>query len=407
MPASPPPQMTAAQRQQALAMANMNNRALVLAQSTNMLQPFTTQTVFPANQPSLTLTPNFVGLIKRFYIVLSGTINNTGSTTITLTPWGLSNLISNIIYTDPQNNQRHNTLGLHLSLISVAKRNRPFATSLPVNTTFTTGGAINIASMFNTPTASWPVFQAPLTIAAGDPGNFRAVFELPLAYSDSDLRGAVYSNLVNATQNIQITFNQQAVTANPADPTYAVYSGATGSAGNISSVTCTAYQEYLYNLPVAQDGTPILPGQDLSTVYQLKNTNQIGITANQNFNVSYANFNSFVSTATIFNSTGTNAGLLTGGDVNYWQLTAANLTAIWKKEPLLVAQESRERTLMDMPPGSYYFDSRLAPVLTNQFGNVQLTLNPLNGGANATLQTLWEYFASLSTAGSGGSLASS
>lgn len=407
MPPAAAQPMTAAQRQQALSQANLANRAMVLQQSVNMLQPFTTQTVFPANQPSLTLTPNFVGLIKRFYLVFTGTIANTGSTTINLTQWGLANLISNLIYTDPQNNQRHNTIGLHLALLSSAKRNRPFGTALPINTTYTIGGANNIASMLNSPTAQWPVFQAPLTIASGTSGTFRAVFEVPLAYSDTDLRGAVYSNLVNATQNIQITFNPQAVTAGTVDDTYAVYSGAAGSAGNISSITCTAYQEYLYQLPQAQDGTPILPGLDLSTVYQLKNTNNIGITANQNFQYSYSNFNSFVSTIALYNSTGTSAGNLVGSDVNYWQLTAANLTAIWKKEPLLVSQDSRERLLFDMPKGGYYFDSRLAPILTNQFGNVQLTLNPLAGGPSATLQVLVEYFASLNTAGSGGSLSSS
>lgn len=407
MPPAAQAPMTQAQRQQALSQANLNNRALVLSNSLNMIQPFQTQTVFPANQPSLTLTPNFVGLIKRFRLELTGTITNTGSTTITLTQWGLSNLISNIIYTDPQNNQRHNTLGMHLSIVSAAKRNRPYGTALPVNTVYTTGGANNIASMFNVPTAQWGVFSAPLTIATSATGTFRAVFELPLAYSDTDLRGAVYSNLVNATQNIQVTFNPQAVVAGTVDSTYAVYSGATGSAGNITNVTVTAYQDYLYQLPTAQDGQPILPGIDISTVYQLKNTNNIGITANQNFNYSYANFNSFVSTTALFNSTGLDAGNLLGTDVNYWQLTAANLTAIWKKGPLTVAQDSRERVLFDLPKGAYYFDSRLAPILTNQFGNVQLTLNPLAGGASATLQVLVEYFASLNTAGAGQSLSSS
>jgi hypothetical protein len=405
VPVSAP--MTLAQRQQALSQQNLANRALVLAQSVDMIQPLPSQTIYPANQPTIQFTPNFVGLIKRFYIEITATLSNTGSQTITLTPWGLSNLISNIIYTDPQNNQRHNTLGLHLSLLSCAKRNRPFATALVENATYTTGGANNIASMFNSPAASWPVFQAPLTIASGATGTLRGVFELPLAYSDNDLRGAVYSNLVNATQNFQITINTNAVSANPSDPTYAIYSGAAGSAGSITSCTITPYQQYLYQLPIAQDGTPILPGIDISTLYQLKNSPQAAITANQNFNVSYANFNSFVSTVAIYNSTGTNAGLNFGSDVNYWQLTAANLTPIWKKDPLFVAQDSRERLLFDMPAGSYYFDSRLAPILTNQFGNVQLTVNPSVGGASATMQVLWEYFASLNTAGSGGSLASS
>lgn len=399
--------MTLQQRQAVLSQQNLSNRALVLAQAVNMIQPLPAQTIFPANQPTIQFIPNFVGLIKRFYIEIVATIANTGSTTITLTDWGLANLISNIVYTDPQNNQRHNTLGLHLAILSCAKRNRPFGTALNVNSLFTTGGVNNIASMFNTPAASWPVFQAPTTIASGTSGTVRAVFELPLAYSDNDLRGAVYSNLVNATQNFQITMNTNCVTANPADPTYAVYSGAAGSAGSITSATITPYQEYLYQLPTAADGTPILPGIDISTLYQLKNSPQAGITANQNFNVSYANFNSFVSTVAIYNSTGTSTGLLYGTDINYWQLTAANLTPIWKKDPLLVTLDSRERTLQDLPKGTYYFDSRKAPILTNQFGNVQLTVNPLAGGPAATLQILWEYFASLNTAGSGGSLQSS
>lgn len=407
MPPAQVAPMTQAQKMAVLSQQNLQNRQLVLSQSVNMIQPLPGVTIFPANQPVQQFVPNFVGLIKRFYIEISGTLSNTGSTTITLTPFGLMNLISNIVYTDPQNNQRHNTIGSHLGLLSIFKRNRPFATALNINTPYTTGGVNNLPSMLNTTAGSWPVFSAPTTIASGSSGTFRAVFELPLAYSDSDLRGAVYSNLVNATQNFQVTINTNAVTANPADPTYAVYSGAAGSAGSITSCTIQPYQEYLYQLPTAQDGTPILPGIDISTLYQLKNSPQAGITANQNFNVSYANFNSFVSTIGIYNSTGTNAGLLFGTDVNYWQLTAANLTPIWKKDPLLVAQDSRERGLVDLPPGTYYFDSRLAPILTNQFGNVQLTVNPLAGGANATLQILWEYFASLNTAGSGGSLQSS
>lgn len=404
MPPAAPQQLTAQQAMAQQQAINAQNRALVLANSVNMLQAFNTISVSPASMPTLTLTPNFVGLIKRFYLEFTGTINNTGSTTITLTDWGLANIISSFIYTDPNNNQRHNSLGLHFALLSAVKRNRPFGTALTVNTAG--GGGLNIASMFNTPAASWPVFQAPQTIASGASATFRAVYEIPLAYSDTDLRGAVYSNLVNATQNLQVNFNLNPVTANPADNTYAVYSGAAGSAGNISTITCVAYQEYLYQLPTGQGGVPILPGLDISTIYQLKNSPFQGVTAGQQFNASYANFNSFVSTLALYNSTGTNAGRLYGTDINYWQLTAANLTALWKVDPLLAAQMSRERCLFDMPAGAYYFDSRQQPILTNQFGNVQLTINPITGGANSTLQIGWEYFASLNTAGSGGSLAS-
>jgi hypothetical protein len=47
---------------------------------------------------------------------------------------------------------------------------------------------------------------------------------IPLAYSSNDLRGAVYTNVVNATQNLQITINKTPFVL-ATDPTNAVYSG--------------------------------------------------------------------------------------------------------------------------------------------------------------------------------------
>ena len=382
---------------------NAMNRALVLDRAVDMTQPIYTGTVFPASSPVLNVTPRFVGLIKRFIIEISGTINNSGSTSISLTDFGLANILANVIYTDPTNNQRHNTLGLHLALLASAKRRRPYGSSFTTNAT----SGNNQSQMVNAAPASWGVFQAPATIAAGANGTFRAVYELPLSYSDDDLRGAVYSNLVNATQNIQLTLNSAPVSANPGDNTYAVYSGAAGSAGSITSATVTVYQQYLDQLPMGQGGVPILPGIDLSTIYQLKNTNFTAISANQAFYMAYNNFNSFVSTFAIFNSTGTNAGRVAGTDITYLQLVAANLTNLWQLDPLLAAQNSRDHLLTDLPLGTYYFPSRRKPLLTNQFGNLQLALTPNTSSASAYAQVLWEYFASLNTATSGGSLASS
>jgi hypothetical protein len=382
---------------------NAQNRALVLAQSVNMFQYITSTTIFPSSNPQWNVQPRFVGLIKRFYVVVTGTINNSGSTTISLTDYGVANILSNVIYTDPANNQRHNTLGLHLALLATAKRRMPFAASIQANTAL----GNNLSQGTNAPPASWGVHQAPQTIAASANGTFRTVYEIPLAYSDQDLRGAVYSNLVNATQNLTLTANQNPVTANPADNTYAVYSGAAGSAGSITSLTFTLYQEYLDQLPQGQNGQPILPGIDLSTIYQLKNTNFTAITNNQAFYVAYNNFNSFLSTFAIYNNSGTNSGRTYGSDVTWWQLVAANLTNLWQIDPLVATQLSRDHIHEDLPSGTYYFPSRAKPLLTNQYGNLQLALTPSTAGAGATLQVMWEYMASLNTAGSGGSLASS
>lgn len=385
------------------AQQNMMNRSLVLAQSVNMTQSVFTQTIFPASNPVVNIQPRGVGLVKRFIIEISGTINNSGTAVANLTDFGLANILSNVIYTDPNNNQRHNTTGMHLALVATAKRRRPYGASLQCNT----ADGNNLSQVTNAPPASWGVFQAPQTIAAAGNGTFRVVYELPLSYSDHDLRGAVYANLVNATQNIQLTLNANPIVAGAADNTFSVYSGASGAAGTITSATINVYQVYLDQIPTNAQGSPILPGIDLSTIYQLKNTNFTAISQGQAFYMGYNNFNSFVSTFSIYNNNGQSTGREYGADITFWALVAANLTNIWQIDPLLAAQLSRDHIQSDLPAGCYYFPSREKPILTNQYGNIQLALTPSAASAGAYVQNMWEYFASLNVASSGGSLASS
>ena len=100
------------------------------------------------------------------------------------------------------------------------------------------------------------------------------VYEVPLAYSDDDLRGVVYANVVNATMQLQLTINTAGFFAagSTADTTKAVYSSADSSVlGTLTNVTITVYQVYLDQLPVGQNGV-VLPVLDMATVYELKNT---------------------------------------------------------------------------------------------------------------------------------------
>lgn len=364
-------------------------------------------TVFPASNPQVILQPINVGLIKRYIIGVSGTITNTGSTTITLTDWGLANLFANggIQYTDLNNYLRVNTSGKHLTFISNAKRKRPYFGTYSSNAVGTVT-ATNLSQMINVNPASWPVFSAPQTIATGESGNFTAWFELPLSYSNSDLRGAIWANVLTAVQQIQLTFNTAAVTANPNANDFAVYSGAAGSAGNISSVSYTVYQQYLDQLPRGQNGAVILPQLSLSTVYELKTTQFQGMTENQEFQIGYANQRSFISTLLEYNSTGASGGRLYGTDMNYLALLAANATYIWKVPPLLQAAFSRDHLTIDNPAGVYYMPTRENNIASLQYGNIQLVLNPITASAASTANVMWEDFALLNTLQSGPSLAS-
>lgn len=374
---------------------------LILSRSVFRAQIAGTSQIFPASNPLYILQPINVGLVLRYIIKVTGTITNTGSQTISLTDWGLANLFgpNGVQYIDLDNYMRINTSGQHLSFLANAKRRGPLGGSYDVNTNATN----NRSQMMNVPPAYWPVFTAPATIAAGNSGTFTAFFEVPLAYSNDDLRGAVLANVLTAVQQLNLSLNQNIVAAGTADTNFAVYSGAAGSAGNISSATITVYQEYLDNLPQGQNGT-VLPALSLSTVYELKTTLFNSMSANQENFIPYANQRSFLSTLTTFNSDGTATGRALGTDISYWALLAANATYVWKYDPITIAMKQRDELMLDTPAGTYYFPTRKKNIATAQFGNLQLVINPTTANANGYVNVAWEMFALKNTLTSGPSL---
>jgi hypothetical protein len=228
-------------------------------------------------------------------------------------------------------------------------------------------------------------------------------FEVPLAYSDEDLRGAIYMNVVNAVANLQINLSLAPFVAAAIDSTLAVWKG---SAGNVSGVTITVYQVYLDQLPVGKGG-PILPSLDLSTVYEVKNTAFAGFTSGQDNPMPYANFRDFLSTFLIYNSNpAADAGRTAGTDINYLALQSANFTNIWKIAPVLAALKTRSMLQKDLPAGCYYFSSRRKPISTTTYGNMQLIVNPSTAQPNNYSLVGYEDFALVNTLLSGaGSLA--
>jgi len=385
----------------------------ILSQAVDRIQLVASEQVFPASNPVLIIQPINVGLIKRFTIIVTGTITNTGTAQIDLTSFGLANIFGQggIQYTDLNNYLRVNTSGAHLTMLAQAKRRRAYASCVDDSEPGTNPFSLNFQSkMLNVAPASWPVFVAPGFIAAGSSGQFTARFELPMSYTDDDLRGAVWANVLNAVQQITLTFNTQAVTSDPQDFNFSVYhSTAAGGSGSITSATVTVYQEYLDQLPKANTNgvvTTILPALSLSTVYELKSTLFTAITANQEFFIPYANQRSFISTFMSFNHDGTATGTAFSQDINYLALLAANASYIWKVEPLTIVAKSRDHMNSDLPLGTYYFPSRRRNIATLQFGNLQLVLNANTATPSGYANVMWEAFALQNTLQSGASLAS-
>lgn len=392
-------QLTPQQQRARAAQANQLARNLIISQGLKRKQLINTQTISPVSNPIVNIQPRPVGLCTKFFIEVIGTLTNGAGGTSTLTDTAIANMIQQVQFLDLQNNTRIQTTGLHLMLLAQAKRKHPYLGTADWNKS----SGNNLANQINVNPATWPIMTAPPTLAANAAGTVRAVIEVPLAYSDTDFRGAVYLGVVNAVANLQLTFNQNVFAAGN-DYTNAVYYGQTGV---FTSVTINVYQEYIDQLPTNSAGAVILPLQDLGIIYNLYNTNLNSLTAGQDFTIQYANYRSFLSLYLIYNNSGGAGGRATGSDINYLGLQSANATWIWKVDPLALAQFGREVTMQDLPAGIYYINHRDKPIETLQYGNMQLVLNPITAGASAYTNVYWESFQQIASISQAGSLAAS
>lgn len=352
--------------------------------------------------PTVNIVPRMVGLIRGFVVKIQATITNGSAVQIDLTDFGPANLVSLFQFQDLANNTRIQTPGWHIAFLNTAKQRRPYGASLVRGTGF--DDPINFGSNMA------GQISAPASIPAAGAATVTMWYYVPLSYSEKDLRGAVYANVVNATMQLSVSFNANPVVANGSDTTLACYVGdVAGSTALavISAATVTVYQDYLDQLPVSQQGGVILPPLDLSTIYDIKNTLVTSIVANQEFPYQYANFRDFLSTFAIYVNTAAGGLRSNGTDINYWALQSANFTNIWKRNPDRIALLVRNALQVDPPPGVYYFSSRERPISTQQYGNMELVLNAATAGTGAYLLVGVESFAMLNNVVGAGSLAAS
>lgn len=384
-------------------MVNMAARNLVLSQSVEMEQQIFSAAINPTNQTVIPIVPRNVGLIKRFRVIVSGNIQNTdGANDSVRTPFGVANVMQNINFTDLQNNVRINTPGWHLHHLASAKYRDVYGNSYTAGDFLSPNGATssNAGNYGN----NYPVIVDLNGLIHGTNQNFRMVYEVPLVYSDDDLRGGIYANVVNATMSLTLTLQTPAAAfvATAADDTQAVLrSGTCSYNGN---VTITVYQVYLDQLPVGKNGV-VLPVIDLSTVYEVKQTSFQNLVANQEFPIPYANFRDFLSTIAVYNNNGSNSGHGNGTDISYFSLQSANFTNIWKLDPLSLVERWRKIMMVDFPLGTYYVSYRRKPISTVQYGNMQLILNPVTAAAGNYLLIGFEAFGLQNVITQAGSLA--
>lgn len=377
--------------QQAATANNMVARSAITGTAVDMLQQIyssITLNYVPGQPTVLNIPVRNVGIIKRFFIEVVATIAPGAAETQTRTPFGPSNVFSQVILTDLSNQQRINTTGWHLHNIATVRRQLAFAAA------FTTDTPCGLGSNFN-------VIKAPSSFSAAS--QLYHFMEIPVVYGDLDLRGAIYANVVNATMNLQLTLNPNFFVAAGADPVQAVYQSSSAQLGKITSITVNVYQNYLDQLPMAQNGQVVLPQLDLSTVYMLNNTVVNGLGQGADQAISYSNFRSFLSTFVIYDN---NGQLNPGTDINYFSLQTANYTNTFKYDAMMASALTRTKINDDVQPGTYYFDHRMRPISTVQYGNMQLVINPsvVNSPGGSQFLLGYESLAMMNTVTQAGSL---
>lgn len=392
--AAPATQVTPQMMQQ----QNFLARQAVIGNSIKMKQQIFSQSINPATQQVVQITGNSirnVGLLLGFIVEVTGDVTiPTGTVDGVRTGFGNANMVSQFRFDDLSNYTRIQTPGWHLATINTLRQG------------FGYGGvyANNIPMGYG---VNYPVYQGAASLVHAVPQTLRQQYYVPISYSATDLRGAIWMSTVSATSNLQITLNQTPVLGATGNDINAVYKMATGAApansGWNGNVTVTVYQVYLDQVPRdSKTGQPILPMMDLNTVYELKQSTFSSVTAGQDYPMAYSNFRSFLSTVAVFDNGGSyNAGT----DINYWSLASANFTNIFKITPEIAALDSRMSIMSDMPVGSYLFESRDIPINTINYGNMELNINASTANAGARVLVGYEDFALVSQVVGASSLA--
>jgi hypothetical protein len=397
---------------QAALAANSAAGSLIRAQGLEMYTQLSSVTLSATVNNAGTqfnVIPRNVGLVKGFFVEYSALIKNgNAAAAITPTAFSPSNLFSNIMLTDLQNNVRINCPGYQIAFLNTIKQKNPFAAAFKNSavdnpTLYGSNSTALVQGVASTPT----VWNTPTTIAFGATGVVTGVLWIPLAYSDHDYRGAIYANVINGQMNLQLTVNPTPGYVAGGDQMVAMY-GVADSATTVQilNTTVTVTQVYMDQLPIDQkSGLAILPQRDISTIYELKNTTFTAAVPGNDFPMQYPNFRDILSSIVLFDT------LVTPQNVpnftNYFSLQAANSTNIFKRTASLNQVITRNIMGFDLPPGVAYFSYRGKPLSTTQYGNLQLIFNPNSNWTSAmAMYHCWESFASIATITQSGSLAS-
>ena len=340
----------------------------------------------------LTFNPLQVGFLRRFVVVVSGTLTNTHATAGAVpSPFGADNLLTNISFNDFTGNPRHNASGRFFSAVEAAKNRRIPGAALVSDGASVSGYGSNVASNV-----------IPASLAAGASGTVRRVFEIPIMQTmGKTMTGGMWLGVNNQSTLLQLTLSPTAFVA-AGDPLRAIM---TGASGTLTNVTIEVYQDYWNDVPYDKTRMPILPLQDIANAYMISENNSgISFATGQMGSWNYPTFSSVLSTvATFWNG----SSFAPGTDIDEISLRVSNYSIIKQASPYRLSRDVRNLIGADLPLGMSGIFTRMHPLNVNQYPSLQLTLTPntVADGAYALIGTEFVRQVQLlaSASGTGGS----
>jgi hypothetical protein len=327
-----------------------------------------------------------VGLIRRFYLKLTGTVNCASGHTATPSLAGLANLLSNVQFTDQNNRLRINTTGWHLHLAASEKRRRVFGNAI-------LAASQSDASGFG---ANFLTEQSTGAVSGGTAKNFTFVWEIPVINSNTDLTGAIYANQTTSNNQLQFTIPASpfVYSADAFNASYTMDAALATSLPTLTNLQWTLYQDFLDQLPVDNTGFAQLPPIDIAyaLVYQMINPGAI-IQAQDNL-YALPPFNVYQDLMLFWDNYGFSGTI--GADINYIKAQISNTYVLRYEDVDTLAIKTRNLLGSDFPAKNsvgavFDLNFRHKPLSVNQLSSTNIVFNPATVQSGGNLQIGQEY----------------
>lgn len=310
-----------------------------------------------------------VGVTTKIYVEVIATydVGTAAATASPKAPWNIANRVR---LTDYDGTDRVNVSGYQLWVINSLRDKAPYG--------------------YNNGAKSSILDYPRIDTTVGTSRQAAFIIEVPVSYSDSDLRGAMLTQTAVGETWLSIDWNSAFFSNANAD---AVFNGAATTTISNVSITANVFQEYL--LPQSIGGQVPLPTLDFMTVYELGGTlkSADNLAVGQEKLLNYPGVRQVI--GAYFNFV--NGGVMNAAnvDISRFRLIANgnNVLREYGAKDKLFDQRISLTSNFDLAPGTYFETHQDKPIETALYGNVQYGITPsVVSAGNTYIEVAFESF---------------